>query len=86
MSGVNAVLSPTKVEFAQLTDLARDLGRNTTYSADQSAQMIEMLAKNGLNTKQIMDGAANSAIDLAAATGAQLADAADIASSSMIVF
>lgn len=86
MSGVSAVLTPTKEEFGALSSLARDLGKSTTYSADQSAKMIEMLAKNGLNTKQILDGAAKSSIDLAAATGAELSQAADIASSAMTVF
>lgn len=48
--------------------------------------MIEMLAKNGITTTQILDGAAKSSINLAAATGAQLSQAADIASSAMTVF
>lgn len=86
MSGVKAVLNPTNEEFTRAKDLALELGKNTRYSAMEAAEMQEMLAKNGLNTKQILDGAAEASLNLAAATGAQLPQAADIASSSMIVF
>ena len=86
MSGVSAVLQPTKEDFKNLSTLARDLGKNTAYSAQESAEMIEMLAKNGITTSQILDGAAKSSLNLAAATGANLTEAADIASSAMTVF
>lgn len=48
--------------------------------------MIEMLAKNGITATQIMEGAAQASLNLAAATGSNLTNASDIASSSMIVF
>lgn len=86
MSGVNAVLEPTKEDFAALSTLARDLGKSTAYSAMESAEMMEMLAKNGLNATQILNGAAQASLNLAAATGADLTNAADIASSAMTVF
>lgn len=86
MSGVSAVLTPTKQDFTELSTLARKLGKDTTYSAQEAAGMMEMLAKNGINARQILDGAADASLNLAAATGAQLSQAADIASSAMTVF
>lgn len=86
MSGVNAVLKPTQEEFAKLTDLARELWRSTQFSAQESADALEMLAKNGLNASQILNGAADATLNLASATGAQLSTAADIATSAMLSF
>lgn len=86
MSAVNAVLSPTAAEFENLTNKARQLGRDTGYSAVEAAGAMEMLAKNGLNTAQIMDGAIDSTLNLAAATGSNLSTAADIATSAMLSF
>lgn len=86
MSGVKAVLDPTTEDFKRLSDMARELGRSTQYSAQESASAIEMLAKNWLNVTQILDGAADASLNLAAATGAQLSTAADIATSSMLSF
>lgn len=45
-----------------------------------------MLAKNGLSTQQILDGAAKSTLDLAAATGSDLTTAADISTDAMAIF
>lgn len=45
-----------------------------------------MLAKNGLNATQILEGAADATLNLASATGAQLSTAADIATSAMLSF
>lgn len=86
MSGVKAVLAPTKEEFDALSLKARQLGKDTTFSAQASAEAMEMLAKNGLTAKQILDGAADSSLALAAATGADLATAADISTSAMLSF
>jgi TP901 family phage tail tape measure protein len=86
MSGVKAVLNPTAEEFENLTNKARELGKTTTFSAQEAAQGMEMLAKNGLNTTQILNGAADASLNLAAATGADLATAADISTSAMLTF
>src|SRR5690606_22210013 len=50
------------------------------------AGAIEMLAKNGLNLDQIMQGAARSTVLLANSTGADFATAADIATDVMAQF
>jgi TP901 family phage tail tape measure protein len=86
MSGVRAVLNPTNEEFKKASELALELGASSRYTAQEAAAMQEMLAKNGVTMTQILDGAAKSSLDLAAATGANLPEAADIASSALLVF
>ena len=86
MSGVQAVLSPTAAEMELLSDKALQLGKDTNYGAGEAASALEMLAKNGLNATQIVNGAADATIDLAAATGGDLADSADIATNAMSIF
>jgi len=88
MSGVQAILGATNEELQQLKDLAMNLGLdpNLIVSASQAAGVMEELAKNGLTTQQIMDGAARSAIALANATGTDFSTAAAIASTAMQLF
>ena len=50
------------------------------------ASSIEMLAKNGLNATQILNGAADATVNLAAATGTDLSTAADLATDTMAIF
>lgn len=86
MSGVQAVLGGTGEDFDALNNLALDLGASTSYSAQQAAEGIEMLAKNGLNAEQILGGAAEASLNLAAATGGDLAQSADIMTDAMAIF
>lgn len=86
MSGVAAALSPTADEFAALSQKALQLGADTAYSASAAASAIDMLARNGLNATQILDGAADATVALAAATGADLSTAANIATDAMAIF
>lgn len=86
MSWINAVLSPTWDEFQALSDKARQLWRDTAYSAEESAKWMEMLAKNWLTASQILDWAADATLDLASATWADLSTAADIATDAMLSF
>lgn len=87
MQGVKAVMSSlTGEEFATLSAKARELGATTRYSATEAASAIEMLAKNGLKTEDILGGALEASLAMAAATGAELPQAADIATDAMLVF
>jgi TP901 family phage tail tape measure protein len=86
MSGVSAVLSPTIDEFESLREKAKELGKTTQFSAKESALGIEMLAKNGLNYTAIMEGAIQSTLDLAAATGSDLSSSADLMTDAMANF
>lgn len=86
MNRVDAATGATAEEFKALEGLARDLGRSTSKSASESADMLEMLAKNGLNAGQILDGAAVAAIRLSEATGGDLSRSADVATNVMAQF
>lgn len=88
MSGIAAVLGKTKEEVAPLKDLILKLGIDPKLkvSATEAADAIEMLARNGLDMSEIMDGAARSTVLLANATNADFGTAADIATDVMAQF
>lgn len=79
MSGVQAKVGGTSEEIAQLTDLARDLGRRTQFSATQAAAGMDFLAMAGFRANDII-AAMPGLLDLAAAGNLELGAAADIAS------
>lgn len=64
-------------EMKAMNDLALKLGKDTTFGATQAADAFDMLAKNGLTAKQVLDGAATATVNLAAAAGSELSPAAD---------
>lgn len=86
MSGVRAALGPTQEEFQALSDLALRLGKETAFSAQEAGEAIEALGLNGLNVSQILGGAADATVYLAAATGTDLSNAANIATDTMADF
>lgn len=88
MSGVKAVMAPGDVaQFgAALSDLALKLGKDTTFTAREAAAGIEELVKAGISAEAVLRGAGKSALDLAAATGISVADAAEVASQAMNAF
>lgn len=86
MNRVQAALSASSDEMSALSGLARELGKSTTFSAGEAADAIEMLAKNGLSTSEILGGALKASLDLAASSGAELAGAADLATDIMANF
>ena len=82
MARVGAVSGATGSDFERLTEQARQLGRDTQYTATQAANSQELLARAGFSTEEIvktMPGLLN----MAAAEGMDLATAADIAASSL---
>lgn len=82
MQAVKAVSGATGAEFQNMSKLARELGRNTMFSASEASGAMEMLAMAGLNTNQIL-AATGPTLDLAAAGSIELAEAADIATNIM---
>lgn len=78
-SSMNRVGISTKAGAADMkamSSLALQLGKDTTFSATEASDAMDMLAKNGLSAKQILGGAAKAAMDLAAAAGSELDPAA----------
>lgn len=86
MSGVKAVSGASAGEMKQLSDLALQLGADTSFSASQAAQGLEELVKGGISIGDIMGGGAKAALDLAAAGGINLGSAAEIAADAMNSF
>ena len=86
MSAVAAVSGATGEEMAQLTDKALELGQKTSFSASEAAKGLEELVKGGVTIPEIMNGAAEATLNLAAAGGVDLASAAEIASNALNTF
>lgn len=86
MSGVKAVAGGTEAQFEQLRQKALQLGADTAFSASEAGLAIEELAKAGIPIEDILNGAADAAVALAAAGGVSLPEAATIASNAMNQF
>lgn len=76
----------TASEMKAMNDLALKLGKDTVFGATDAADAMDMLAKNGLNARQILDGATTAAVNLASAAGSELAPAADAITDVMAQF
>lgn len=77
MNKVSISTQGSAAEMKAMSDLALKLGKDTLFGASEAADAMDMLAKNGLNATQILNGAAEAAVNLATAGGAELAPAAD---------
>ncbi|QJR00879.1 phage tail tape measure protein [Sphingobium yanoikuyae] len=79
MNRVEAATGATGKQLDALKQRAIDLGKDKSFtaSAAETADVMEMLAKNGLNVQQILGGATEATLRLAAANGAEFAPAAD---------
>lgn len=86
MSGVQAVTGSTGKEFDSLREKALKLGADTSFSASEAALAIEELAKAGIPVADILNGAADATVALAAAGGVSLPEAATIAANAMNQF
>lgn len=86
MNRVEAASGATTAQLGEMRDLALKLGADTSKSASEAADAMEMLAKNGLNAEQILGGAADAALKLAEASGAEMSSAADVTTDVMMSF
>ncbi len=86
MSSIKAVTGATAEEMQSMSKTALQLGKDTSFSALEAAQGIEELAKGGVSATDIMDGAAKAALNLAAAGGVPVAEAAALAANAMSLF
>jgi len=86
ISGISAVTGATGDQLDQVRNKALQLGRDTKFSAGEAAQAMEELAKAGISLPDIMNGAADATVALAAAGGIALPEAATIASNAMNQF
>ena len=82
MSRVKAISGATGTEFEKLKDQAIQLGADTSFSASQAAEGMENLAAAGFTTNEIME-AMPGLLDMAAASGEDLASSSEIAASTL---
>lgn len=86
MNRVQAATGASASEFDALSKAAREMGATTQFTASQAADAIEVLAKNGLDSSQILGGALEASMLLAASAGTDLASAGDVATDVMLQF
>lgn len=86
MSAVQAVSGASQAEMDQLSKKALQLGKDTSFSATEAASAIEELVKAGISVPDVMNGAADATVALAAAGEVSLPEAAAIASNAMNQF
>lgn len=82
MSRVKAISGATGTEFEKLKDQAIKLGADTSFSANQAAEGMENLAAAGFTTNEIVE-AMPGLLDMAAASGEDLANSSEIAASTL---
>ncbi len=82
MARVRAVSQASAEDMAMLTEQARQLGRDTQFSASEAAAAQELLARAGFKSHEIM-AAMPGLLNMAIAEGMDLAQATDIAASTL---
>ena len=80
LSTLEAVTGSSKAEIQQLSDLAKQLGSTTAFTASQVVELQTELAKLGFKTDEIKDSTA-AILDLAASLDVDLASAAEFSGS-----
>lgn len=86
LSNVQAVSGASSDEMEQLRNKSLQLGKDTAFSASESAAAIEELVKAGVSVQDVMSGAADATVALAAAGEISMPEAAAIASNAMNQF
>ncbi|MDX0251147.1 phage tail tape measure protein [Sinorhizobium meliloti] len=86
MNRVGAASDASSGQLEAMRRMALELGSDTSKSASEAADAMEMLAKNGLGAEDILGGAAAASIKLSEATGGDLSTAADVATNVMAQF
>lgn len=85
MSKVKAITDSTDEQMKELEQTAKDLGASTAFSAKEAADGMAFLGMAGFDTNEII-AAMPGLLDLAAASGTDLARTADIVSDAMSAF
>lgn len=85
MSKVSAISGATGGDFDSLRDKAREMGAKTKFSATESAEAMEYMAMAGWETKDMLNGI-DGIMNLAAASGEDLATTSDIVTDALTAF
>lgn len=86
MSNVAATGQDAKNNLVDLRQAALDAGAATVFSATEAANAIEVLLKANVSARDVLSGGLRGSLDLAAAGGLGVAEAAGIASTAMQQF
>ena len=86
MNALAVMTGAPQKELEKLSDLAKQMGADTVFSAGEAGEAMLELAKAGFTPAQIAGGALQSTMALAATEGMGLADAATIVTQSMNAF
>lgn len=85
MSEVQAISGASGDDLQRLTDKAQEMGATTKFSASESAAALKYMAMAGWDTEAMLNGV-NGVIQLAAASGEDLASTSDIVTDAMTAF
>lgn len=85
MSRVQAISGATAEDAGRLAEKAKEMGETTVFSATESAQALEYMAMAGWKTDDMLDGLAG-IMNLAAASGEDLAATSDIVTDALTAF
>lgn len=86
MANVKAVSGATGEQMDDLSKLALQMGKDTSFGATDAAKGMEELVKAGISLDDILGGALQGSLDLAAAGELELGEAAEIASTVLNAF
>lgn len=85
MSSVAAISGATGSDFDRLSEKAKQLGKSTQYTASETASAMEYMAMAGWKAEDMLNGI-EGVMDLAAASGEDLAGVSDIVTDAMTAF
>lgn len=85
MSEVKAISGATGTDFDKLKAKAIEMGAKTKYSASESAQAMKYMAMAGWDAQDMISGISG-VMDLAAASGEDLASVSDIVTDALTAF
>lgn len=85
MANVSAISGATGAELTALSDKAKEMGATTKFSAIEAADAMGYMGMAGWNSSQMIDGIAG-IMNLAAASGEELASVSDIVTDALTAF
>ena len=85
MSKVSAISGATGDDLQDLRDKAREMGSKTKFSASEAAEAMNYMAMAGWKTDNMLDGI-EGIMNLAAASGEELATTSDIVTDALTAF
>ncbi|MDE6905567.1 MAG: phage tail tape measure protein [Lachnospiraceae bacterium] len=85
MSQVQAVSGASGSELSRLTDKAKEMGATTKFTAEESAEAFNYMAMAGWKTNDMLGGI-EGILNLAAASGTDLATTSDIVTDALTAF